>query len=88
MRALRAEQLKFKFGKSTLMVLKQLAKEVRDLELQMSSTAAERVAVHVRFGFFARDLENQATTELERVMTRQWREEADSDLLRAKRDLK
>jgi len=88
LRALQAERLKFKAGKSTLFVLHQLAKDVRDLELQISSTSTQRVATLVRYAAVLRELEGDTVTALDRVQTLNWSEDAEADLLRAKVDTK
>ena len=60
------------------------AKELRDVELQMSTTAPQRVASWSRYEVLLNELETQAGTALEHHLLRKAREEAEAGLLRAK----
>src|SRR6266496_6236673 len=57
--ALQSERRKLKVGRSTLIVVYQCAKDVRDVELQMSSTPTQRVAALARYGALMRELEDE-----------------------------
>ncbi len=84
--ALQAERRKLKAGKSQLFDLHQLAKELRDVELSMANTATQRVAALARYSVLVREFEDEANAILDKALTRRWCAEADSVLLRAKRD--
>jgi len=66
--ALQSERRKLKTGKSTLIVVHQCAKDVRDVELQMSSTPTQRVAALARYGALVRELEDEVSTTLGHVI--------------------
>jgi len=66
--------------------LHQLAKELRDVELSMANTATQRVAALARYSVLVREFEDEANAILDKALTRRWCAEADSVLLRAKRD--
>jgi hypothetical protein len=53
----------------------------------MSTTPELRVAAQVRYRALVSDLEDEAVTVIDRVMTGKWRANGDSELERAKRDI-
>jgi hypothetical protein len=86
--ALVSERLKLKASKSALLMVLSAAKELRDVELQMSNTPTQRVAAFARYSVLITELEGEAVTALDHRMIRKHREDAEADLLRARRDLK
>ncbi|HXJ58414.1 MAG TPA: hypothetical protein VNU68_17295 [Verrucomicrobiae bacterium] len=88
LRALVSERLKLKASKSALLMVLSAAKELRDVELQMSNTPTQRVAAFARYSVLITEFEGEAVTALDHRMIRKHREDAEADLLRARRDLK
>jgi hypothetical protein len=90
--ALRAERRKLKAGKSTYYFVHDFASRLRDVELQMSNNATQRIAAFARHASAMRELEEDAVNQVEADTlaakeadaVRQWRVSADEDLLRAK----
>lgn len=86
--ALQSERRKLKAGKSTVFTVYQVAKDLRDTDLQMASTVTQQIAALARYGALLRELKEHAVSELDRVMARKLIEDAEADLLRAKGDRK
>ena len=84
--ALRSERRKFKAGKCTLFEVCQVAKDLRDADLGMTSTATQQIAALARYEALLHELEELAVSELDRMMARRSLEDAEADLLRAKVD--
>ena len=84
--ALCSERLKLKAGKSTLFSVHQFAADLRDLELQISQRPIEKIATLNRYASTLRELQELAITALDRTMVVKWRERADSEMARAKRE--
>lgn len=63
--ALRAEDTKYNAGKSTLFDLCRVAKELRNVEVQTSATAEQRIAAHQRYRTFIRQLKDDTDRRIE-----------------------
>jgi outer membrane protein TolC len=64
--ALRAEENKLGAGKSTLFNVCQIAKDLRNAELQASANSAQRIAAHNRYVAVIRDLKDQTDKRIEK----------------------
>jgi len=90
--AFRAERSKFEAGKSTLFNLCQVAKDLRTVELQMSTSSAQRIASHQRHVTVLQGLKNETDKRIEKgvvapldgKLVAQELKEAEADLVRAK----
>ena len=63
--ALRAEQSKHAAGKSTLYNVCQVAKDLRNVEVQTSATAEQRIAAYQRYMTFLRQLKDDTDRRIE-----------------------
>ena len=90
--ALRAEQTKHDAGKSTLYNLCQVAKDLRNVEVQTSANAEQRIAAHQRYVTLIRQLKDETDRRieigtiapLEGKLAAQLLKEAETELLRAR----
>ena len=90
--ALRAERDKLALGKSTLFNVCEVAKQFRDAELRMSTSAPQRIAAHTRHVALLKELKNETARRvetgvvapLELKLVTQELQQAEAALLRAK----
>lgn len=91
---MRAEQTKHEAGKSTLFNVCQVAKDLRNVEVQTSTNAEQRITAHQRHVSLIRQLKNETdkrieagtVAPLEGKLAAQELKEAESELLSAIRD--
>ena len=89
--ALRVERDKLAAGKSTLFAVCGVAKQVRDAELRMSTTAPQRMAAHNRHVSVLKELKSETerrvetgvVAPLELKLVTQELEQADNELVRS-----
>jgi hypothetical protein len=85
--AMLSARRKLKAGVSTLFEVRELARDLRDVEVRMSSTPVERVAAFARHTSHAREFQGAVRSSSDRVIARKWLEDAEAVLLQEKRDL-
>jgi len=84
--AVHSERAKLRFEKSTLFTVIAVAKDLRNVELQMSARPVERTAALNRFRSLVLDLEADVKTPLDRKMLDAEKTKVEADLKVAKRD--
>ena len=83
---LRADRATLKLGKSTMFDVIVLGRTLRDVELQIATRPAERIAAFNRFRSLILDLDGDVKTPLDRKMLDREKTKVEADLKVAKRD--